>query len=184
MKLLGFNFTKIHVEKFKERVEGLKIGTRIDVSEINEAKAGILKTKDEMDFLINKFNIKENIIFAGYRNDIGDLLAMADVFVLPSYREGMPRSIIEAMAMGKAVVATNIRGCREEVVNGKTGYLVPVKNPRKLANAILKILKNEKLAFKMGQNGRERVETDFNEEMVLEKQVNIIKRWIRYKSIK
>ena len=48
MKLLGFNFTKIHVEKFKERVEGLKIGTRIDVSEINEAKAGILKTKDEI----------------------------------------------------------------------------------------------------------------------------------------
>jgi len=48
MKLLGFNFTKIQVEKFKERVEGLKIGTRIDVSEINEAKAGILKTKDEI----------------------------------------------------------------------------------------------------------------------------------------
>jgi len=48
MKLLGFNFTKIHIEKFKERVEGLKIGTRIDVSEINEAKTGILKTKDEI----------------------------------------------------------------------------------------------------------------------------------------
>ena len=48
MKLLGFNFTKIQVEKFKDRVEGLKIGTRIDVSEINEAKTGILKTKDEI----------------------------------------------------------------------------------------------------------------------------------------
>jgi len=149
----------------------------------NEANERDLKAKDEVDFLINKFNIKENVIFAGYRNNIRDLLAMANVFVLPSYREGMPRSIIEAMAMSKAVVATNIRGCREEVINGKTGYLVPVKNPRKLADAILKILKNEKLASKMGQNGRVKVETEFNEEFVLEKQINKIKQWIRIKNI-
>lgn len=142
-----------------------------------------LKAKDEVDFLINKFNIKENVIFAGYRNDIRDLLAMANVFVLPSYREGMPRSIIEAMAMSKAVVATNIRGCREEVVNNKTGFLVPVGEPRKLANALLKILKDEKLASNMGQNGRKRVEAKFNEEIVLEKQINKIRKWIRIKNI-
>ena len=150
----------------------------------NKANERDLETKNETVFLINKFNIEENIIITGYRNDIGDLLAMVDVFVLPSYREGMPRSIIEAMAIGKPVIATNIRGCREEVINDKTGYLVPIKNPRKLASAILKILKNEKLASKMGQYGRARVEAEFNEEIVLEKQVNIIKRWIQYEGIK
>ncbi len=149
----------------------------------NNANERDLKAKDEVVSLINKFNIKEKVIFVGYRNDIRDLLAIADVFVLPSYREGMPRSIIEAMAMEKAVVATNIRGCREEVINGKTGYLVPVKSPRNLADAVLKILKNEKLASKMGQNGRVKVETEFNEEIVLEKQINKIKQWIRIKNI-
>jgi len=149
----------------------------------NGANERDLKTKDEVDFLINRFNIKEKVIFTGYRDDIRDLLAMSDVFVLPSYREGMPRSIIEAMAMQRAVVATNIRGCREEVINNKTGILVPVGKPRKLSNALLKILKDEKLASKMGQNGRARVEKEFNEEIVLEKQINKIREWIRIKNI-
>lgn len=149
----------------------------------NEANERDIKTKNEVISLIDKFDIREKVVFTGYRNDIRNLLAMADVFVLPSYREGMPRSIIEAMAMGKPVVATNIRGCREEVFNGKTGFLVPIKNPRKLATAILKILKNEKLASKMGQNGRIRVEAEFNEEIVLKKQINKIKQWIRIKNI-
>lgn len=142
-----------------------------------------LKTKDELISLISKFNIIEKVIFTGYRNDIVDLLAISDVFVLPSYREGMPITIIEAMAMERAVVASNIRGCREEVINGKTGYLVPVKSPKKLAGAVLKILKDVKLASKMGQNGRARVETEFNEEIVLEKQINKIREWIRIKNI-
>jgi len=149
----------------------------------NSANERDLKTKNEVISLIDEFDIKEKVVFTGYRNDIRDLLAIVDVFVLPSYREGMPRSVIEAMAMGKAVVATNIRGCREEVINGKTGYLVPIKNPKRLSEAILKILKDEKLAFKMGINGRVRVETEFNEEFVLVKQINKIKQWIRYKSI-
>jgi len=149
----------------------------------NKANERDLKTKDEVVSLVDEYDLKEKVIFAGYRNDIRDLLAIVDVFVLPSYREGMPMSIIEAMAMGKAVVATNIRGCREEVINNETGLLVPVGKPRKLANALLKILKDEKLASKMGQNGRVRVEAEFNEEIVLKKQINKIKQWIRIKNI-
>ena len=149
----------------------------------NEANERDLKAKDEVDFLINKFNIKEKVIFTGYRDDIRDLLSMANVFVLPSYREGMPRSIIEAMAMQRAVVATNIRGCREEVISGETGYLVPVGESRKLADALVKILKDDKLASNMGQNGRKRVEDEFNEEIVLDKQINKIIEWIRIKNI-
>jgi len=138
-----------------------------------------LNAKGEVQDLIDNFNLRENIRFTGYRNNINELLEAVDVFALPSYREGMPRSIIEAMAMGKPVVATNIRGCREEVVDGKTGYLVPVKNVEKLALAILNILQDEQVAHKMGREGRIRVEKLFDEEKVLEKQVNIIKTLLK-----
>jgi len=135
-------------------------------------------TKKEVLSLINELDIKDKIIFAGYRKDINELLAISDVFVLPSYREGMPRSIIEAMSMGKPVVATNIRGCREEIEDGKTGFLVPVNSPEKLAEAIIKILKNRDLAIDMGRKGRIRALNEFNEKLVLEKQVKIMKQWL------
>ena len=64
----------------------------------------------------------------GYSDDMPNLINIMDIFCLPSHREGMPRSIIEAMMMGKPVVATNIRGSREEVINNITGLLVPVNN--------------------------------------------------------
>jgi glycosyltransferase involved in cell wall biosynthesis len=80
--------------------------------------------------------LKERVHFLGYRNDIPDLLRAADIFVSASHREGMPRSIIEAMMCGLPVVATNIRGSREEVVQGETGILVGVKQPDELAQAL------------------------------------------------
>jgi len=79
------------------------------------------------------------VTFTGFSEDPPELLAIMDVFVLPSHREGMPRTILEAMAAGKPVVATNIRGCREEVVDEVTGLLVPVCDSDALAEAILRI---------------------------------------------
>ena len=122
-----------------------------------------------------------NIIMAGLRSDIPDLLDLSNLFVLPSYREGMPRSIIEAMAMGKPVVATNIRGCREEVVDGETGFLVPVNNANALAEAMQKILQDEILAAEMGEKARIRAEDCFDEEKVLDREVSVLKRLIREK---
>ena len=79
---------------------------------------------------------KEKIKLLGMRDDIPDLLCAADLFVLPSYREGLPRSIIEAMAMGKPIVATNVRGCREEVFPNVNGYLCKDKDSISLADSI------------------------------------------------
>ena len=77
------------------------------------------------------------IRFLGYRQDMADLMRAADIFTLPSHREGMPRSIIEAMLTGLPVVATNIRGSREEVVDGETGLLVPrIRRQCQLAGAL------------------------------------------------
>ena len=103
------------------------------------------RLKSDRDKLVNK-SIKEanvilnnQLILTGMRNDIPEILNCMDLFSLPSWREGMPRTIIEAMMMARPVVATNIRGSREEVINEKTGLLVPTKNPKKLAEHLKKL---------------------------------------------
>ena len=102
-----------------------------------------------------------------------------DVFALPSYREGMPRSIIEAMASGKPVIATNIRGCREEVVHGETGLLVPTRDPQALCDAIVEMLTNPSVAESMGKLGRRRAELFFDERQVLRRQIEVYSKLIR-----
>ena len=92
-----------------------------------------------------------------------ELYSIIDIFVLPSYREGFPRSIIEASAMAKPIIATNVRGCHEAVDDRNNGILVPVKDSKKLADAILCLLKNPEQSLKMGLKGRERAEKEFNE---------------------
>lgn len=134
------------------------------------------ETKDIVNRFLNQAKFKDKIIMTGYRKDIPQLLALSDLFVLPSHREGMPRSIIEAMMMAKPVVATNIRGCREEIVDGKTGYLVPVEAPAKLADRISKILSDSKLKNKMGKAGRKRALKLYDETKVIERQLEVLNK--------
>lgn len=123
--------------------------------------------------VINKFKENKNIIFLGKRQDINNLLALSDIFCLPSYREGMPRSIIEAMAMENAIIATNIRGCREEVVDKKTGFLVDLNSPNEIKEKIEILLDNKNLLNEMKKLGRLRVEELYDEGKVVQKQLNI-----------
>lgn len=124
---------------------------------------------------IERRGLSSSIVFAGLRGDVPRLLAASDVFVLPSWREGMPRSIIEAMASGLPVVATDIRGCREEVVDGETGFLVPVRDPAALAEKISRLAGDEALRGAMGRAGRERAESVFDERRVIDLQRGIYK---------
>lgn len=133
--------------------------------------------------LVQRNGLEEVVKFAGFREDIPELLTIMDLFVLPSYREGMPRTVLEAMAAEKPVVATNIRGCREEVVHSETGYLVPVKNPVKLAEAIIEILSDKMLAKRMGEAGRQRAIEFFDERNVIEKQLGIYRKLIQQKGL-
>jgi len=137
--------------------------------------------KNHSKKLIEKLNISQNFIFTGYKKDILKILSIFNIFVLPSLREGLPRSIMEAMLMEIPAVATNIRGCREEVVNGETGLLIPIKNPDALADAIIKILSNPKMAKKMGEAGKKRVIEKFDEKMVLKKELKIYQELIEQK---
>lgn len=129
--------------------------------------------------LLCKYDKNPNIIFTGYRSDIKNILYMTDIFCLPSYREGMPRSIIEAMAMECSVIATDIRGCREEVVDGETGYLVPVKSPEKIKEKIEKLVSDETLIYKMKKAGRQRAEALFDEKKVVKKQLEVFEQLMK-----
>jgi glycosyltransferase involved in cell wall biosynthesis len=113
--------------------------------------------------------LEGKVVFSGFTEDIAPLMQLIDVFVLASYREGMPRSVIEAMAAGKPVVATNIRGCREEVVDGVTGSLVPVRDSRALAISIEELVKDPALRREQGHAGRVRAQRLFDEAGVIER---------------
>jgi glycosyltransferase involved in cell wall biosynthesis len=140
-------------------------------------------SKIELQRRIAQLKLEERIHFTGLRNDIPDLLSLMTVYVLPSYREGMPRSVIEAMAMARPVVATDIRGCREEVVEGKTGHLVPPRDAIALARAVCAILADPANSENFGIAGRRRAVSEFSEEDVLSRQIRVYEQLIREKGL-
>ena len=118
--------------------------------------------------------LKGSVHFLGYRTDIPELMRAADVFVLASHREGMPRSIIEAMMCSRPVVATNIRGSREEVVDGETGFLVGVNEPDALASALSELVESAAKRKKMGAAGRARALELYDERKVVARQIKAL----------
>lgn len=139
------------------------------------------KTKQAFSSLLARNGLAAHVLFTGFIEDIPRVMKAIDVFVLPSYREGLPVSVMEAMASGRPVVATDIRGCREEVVPGSTGLLVPVKDPAALASAITIILSDPELAARMGAAGRRRAAELFDERFALDKQVKAYARIVSEK---
>jgi glycosyltransferase involved in cell wall biosynthesis len=125
---------------------------------------------------LEALGVASHFRFAGFRNDVEALMSLCDVYTLPSYREGMPRSILEAMAMALPVVATAIRGCREEVVEGETGFLVPARDSRALADRVLWVLRHRDEARRMGQAGRRRAVAQFDYRLVLDRQWEVYQR--------
>ena len=119
--------------------------------------------------IVKEYGIEKNVIFAGEKEKVEEFYAIMDVFVLPTHREGLGASILEASAMEKPVVVSNTGGCPEAVENGKTGILVPVKDVEKLKQAILFMLENKERAVEMGKAGREKVLNESNKEIVLQR---------------
>jgi len=110
----------------------------------------------------------------GKSDDIPNVWAQSHIAVLPStYGEGVPMSLIEAAACGRPIITTDMPGCREIVLHEKNGLLVPVKNPRALADAICRLIENPELRRQMGQEGRELVEKEFAESVVVSQTLNL-----------
>lgn len=120
-----------------------------------------------------------NVIFTGNVSNIENFLYSSDIFILPSYREGMPRSIIEAMAMKNAIIATNIRGSREEVDSGVNGFLINVNDPNSIIYEVKKLYNDRELLEKMKKSASEKANNEYDEEKVVLKQLDIFSEIIQ-----
>ncbi|HJU55719.1 MAG TPA: glycosyltransferase family 4 protein [Pyrinomonadaceae bacterium] len=126
--------------------------------------------RDPVDFsILRELGIEERVFVLKSRDDMPELYALMDVVALPSYREGFPRSLMEASAMSKPTVASDVSGCRQAIVNGRNGYLVPVRDSRALAEKIELLLDDAELAHRLGCEGRSLAEERFDVSQVIER---------------
>ena len=109
----------------------------------------------------------------GKRDDVHHILQQAHVFVLPSHREGFPKSIIEASAAGRPVVTTDVPGCRDAIIAEQTGLLAKAHHPESLAEQIYRLIMDKQLRVKMGREGRALVEKKFSDERINQKFLNV-----------
>jgi len=119
-----------------------------------------------------------SVHFLGFRKDVPQILQGTDIFVLPSRREGLPRSVMEAMAAGEPVVATDVRGSRDLVEHGVTGLLVELGDIEGLAQALLQLIRDPELRQRMGEAGRAKIQ-DYSLERVLDEMSAIYARYLR-----
>jgi glycosyltransferase involved in cell wall biosynthesis len=117
-----------------------------------------------------------SINWLGYRTDVPALLVSSNIVCLPSYREGLPKTLIEACAAQRAIVATDVTGCREVVSHGSNGLLVPVRNPEKLAEAISQLLGDPIQRTTFAKNGRVRAENEFASSIVIDQTLAVYKK--------
>jgi glycosyltransferase involved in cell wall biosynthesis len=103
----------------------------------------------------------------GRREDMPQVLAQSHIVCLPSYREGLPKSLLEAASCGRPIVAADVPGCREIVRDGDNGILVKARDATALADALAKLLSDPGLRKQMGQRGRERVLCEFSQERII-----------------
>lgn len=139
--------------------------------------------RNELEALSRELAISQNLIFPGFRDDIQELMALMDVFCLPTHGEGFGVVFAEAMAMKVPVVASLVPSVPEVVENGKTGILVPPERHELFAQALLSIIKDPDKGREMGKAGRERVEKYFDERLMFQKTSQIYQELIRRKKV-
>ncbi len=127
-------------------------------------------TEDELRPYIENGTVE----YFGEQADVVPYLAQCSVYVLPSYREGTPKTVLEAMACFKAIITTDAPGCRETVENGKNGYLVPVKDVASLADKMIELIENPERIREMAACGRQMVEEKFDVQKVNEQVIKVM----------
>ena len=118
---------------------------------------------------VKGFGIEKSVFFVGDQKKIEEFYAIMDIFVLPTHREGLGAATLEASSMEKPVVVSNIGGCPETVDDKKTGFLVPVRDAKKLEEAMIFLLENKTAADAIGKAGRKKVLKQFKKEIVFER---------------
>ena len=158
---------KYHLQGYEELMAAAKglVGRGYDVKVVlvgDDIYRHSRSYKERLLSLVGSAGLRDRVIFTGFREDIPELLASFDIFVLPSRSEGFGRVNLEAMAMARPVISTNIGGIPEIVLDGITGILVPPGDSEALSRAITVLLDDPHLRERMGREGRRRVEKHFS----------------------
>lgn len=153
--------------KYKDRVEFLLVGGLDDHPDAI--------TKEQLDTVCDGTYIQ----WLGYRTDVKELLQSSHIVAFPSYyMEGLPKSLIEADAIGRPVITCNSVGCKETVIDGYNGYLIPTKDVDALVEKLDVLLSNPALRQEMGRNARKYAEENFSIDTVIERHLNIYKELV------
>ena len=153
--------------KYKDKVEFLLVGGLDDHPDAI--------TKEQLDTVCDGTYIQ----WLGYRTDVKELLQSSHIVAFPSYyMEGLPKSLIEADAIGRPIITCNSVGCKETVIDGYNGYLIPTKNVDALVKKLEVLLSNPSLRQEMGRNARKYAEENFSIDIVIERHLNIYKELV------
>ena len=128
---------------------------------------------------LNEWVRKGDLEWWGHKSNMSEVLSQATIVVLPSYREGMPKVLLEAQALGRPIVTTDVPGCREAIKNGKTGFLAKVKDEQSLASTIEKLISNDELCLEFSRNARVLAEQKFDIEQVVKTHMNIYEHLVQ-----
>jgi glycosyltransferase involved in cell wall biosynthesis len=128
-------------------------------------------TQEELNNYINSGYIEH----WGFSTNVAEIIAQSHIMVLPSYREGLPKSLIEAAACGRAVITTDVPGCRDAITPNETGILIPVKSSKAIVHAIQTLCDNDDIRIKMGAKGRALAESCFDIADVIETHLKLYK---------
>lgn len=164
----------------KGLLEYMKAG-RFVRAQVPDARFHVIGYFDENQTMLQMSDLQPyiddgTVCFHGYQKNVLPFLQECSVFVLPSYHEGTPRSVLEAMSVGRAVITTDAPGCRETVEHGKNGLLVPVKDEKALAEAMLQLCRDPEGTRAMALESRRLAEEKFDVKIVCEIQTNTIRK--------
>ena len=140
---------------------------------------GIGIDQEKIEAEVKRLNLQDVVYFTGYRQDVPDILTASDVSIMTSHYEGIPRALMESMALGIPVVATNVPGTRHLIRSGQTGLLVEYGDIPGMSNALIEVLTDPTLAKRFGENGKQLVQTKFNEYTVANRVEEVYKHILK-----
>ncbi len=147
-----------------------------DIPDARFVIVGQGELESELQKQIRRYKLERHVLLTGFRSDVMSLHKGFDLFVMSSLTEGLGTSILDAMASSRPVVATRTGGIPEVVVDEKTGLLVPPRNPEALAQAIVRLLRDESLRLRMGQTGLARVKSKFSAGRMIQETFDVYER--------
>ena len=138
------------------------------IGEVDKFNSSSIKSE-----VLNEWHHEKIVDWLGKINNVDDVLKRIDILCLPSYREGLPKALIEGAAMGLPIVTTNTVGCKDVVKDGVNGFLVPIKNSKALASAILKLIKDKNLRARMGKESYKLALSKFSSRIIISQTMDI-----------